>query len=380
MGFLLTMIVCSTSKGQAPVGVAKTSNIKLEEYGWQHHPLWQPSQRKEWHDTPGQLIAVDSRGRVLVGFASRQDNDLATRDHPGLSFHILRFTPDGKVDISLVLPTDDYFTNGIYLGANDQILARANGALSVYDGNGIADQNSGWRFLAACQRDCYIGRSYSGRTLLLRTSVKPFSLENLTYTIFDLSLSPPNVRRACAQMADYGIRITDKFEYQYKVEDRSPRTLRFPLCDPNHPQEASLGWLGIMIPISDDNFLSLEPGSRGSLSRIRLIGSDGRNKFINNLPKSDDPVGYLGGAWLTADERGDRFALMISTFRGGSRFFDISSKLAACRVVVYTSEGRLVASIPVHTNYQGDFDFALSPDGHRLAILESGLLTVAELE
>jgi hypothetical protein len=375
IGFLLlSAIYCPP--GQTQVGGPKISSIKLENFGWQALP---ERQIHEWHSAPGSLVSIDSRGRVLVSFATRDNLSLATRKNPGLAFHILRFGADGNVDMSLTLPTNDYFLNGIYLAANGQILARANGMLYLYQ-EGSENDSTAWRSLASCPEDCRISRSFGRRTLIVRTSAKPFSLENLTYTVFDLSSTPPQIRQTCSQMADYGERITDKFEYQYRVEAHTPHTRRFHFCDRDHAEELPLGWEALVVPIDDENFFSVGAEVKGSEGQVKLLGPDGQTKFLAKLPKHDTPLGYFGGAWATSEKGGDRIAFMVSTFRGGSHFFDIAAKLTACRVVVYANDGQQIASIPVSTKYQSDFDFALSPDGHRLAILESGLLTIADLK
>ncbi|HYL47182.1 MAG TPA: hypothetical protein VEU52_09140, partial [Candidatus Limnocylindrales bacterium] len=81
-----------------------------------------------------------------------------------------------------------------------------------------------------------------------------------------------------------------------------------------------------------------------------------------------------------SDERGDRFAFIVETWRGGSELLDISGKRVARRVVVYTEGGRELDSVAVSPIYHLDFDFSISPDGHRLAILDEGVVTVADLE
>jgi hypothetical protein len=54
--------------------------------------------------------------------------------------------------------------------------------------------------------------------------------------------------------------------------------------------------------------------------------------------------------------------------------------LVARRIVVYDEGGHELASVPVSTAYQRDFDFSLSPDGHRLAILDEGVVTAVEIQ
>src|SRR5215470_265132 len=132
IGFLLLYAIDYPPTEQTQLGEPKKSSIKLENFGWQPLP---ERQIREWHAAQGSLVSIDSHGRVFVSFATRDNLSLATREKPGLTFHILRFTADGEVDNSLTLPTNDYFLNGIYLAANGQILARANGMLYVYRGD-----------------------------------------------------------------------------------------------------------------------------------------------------------------------------------------------------------------------------------------------------
>lgn len=97
---------------------ANLTVVKLGNFGWQPLP-----KTHEWVGTNSRLVSVDHQGRVLVGFTTRESLGLATREHPGLSFHILRFTSEGREDLSLVLPTDNWFNNGLYLGSEDRIYA-----------------------------------------------------------------------------------------------------------------------------------------------------------------------------------------------------------------------------------------------------------------
>jgi len=60
--------------------------------------------------------------------------------------------------------------------------------------------------------------------------------------------------------------------------------------------------------------------------------------------KNDIPQYYVG-FWAISGERGDRFAFTVDTWRGRSRFFDISGKLVARRIVVYDEKGRELASV-----------------------------------
>jgi len=132
-------------------------------------------------------------------------------------------------------------------------------------------------------------------------------------------------------------------------------------------------------PLNDDVFLQLG-SDKDRRGLIRLVGQDGKVRFQHTMSEKNDVPQYYVGYWATSNERGDRFAFTVDTWRGGSRFFDISGKLVARRIVVYDEKGNELASVPVSTAYKLDFDFSLSPDGHRLAILDEGTVTVVDVQ
>ena len=145
------------------------------------------------------------------------------------------------------------------------------------------------------------------------------------------------------------------------------------------PKNYRWGGGGNPFALNDDAFLFLGLNNKGSRGEVKLVGSDGQVKFRRELPEHDTPS-YYAGAWATSDERGDRFAFTVETWRGGSRALDISGKRIARRIVVYTDTGEELASIPVSTTYHRDFDFSMSPDGRRLAILDEGVVAVVDMQ
>jgi hypothetical protein len=136
---------------------------------------------------------------------------------------------------------------------------------------------------------------------------------------------------------------------------------------------------GQISPPSDGALLLL--GTGGMYRRgVDLVSQDGQLRFHHEMPKHDI-VGGLVWPPIRSDERGDRFAITVETWRGGSRALDISGKRVARRVVVYTETGQQLATVPVNTNYHlRNFDFSMSPDGHRLAILDEGVVAVADMQ
>jgi hypothetical protein len=71
---------------------------------------------------------------------------------------------------------------------------------------------------------------------------------------------------------------------------------------------------------------------------------------------------------------------MVNTERGAHPRLDIGGQLVARRVLVLDAIGKELASIPTETPYHRDFNFSMSPDGHCLAILDEGVVTVVELQ
>ena len=282
----------------------KISIFKLDDYGWRPLPK---VQRGEWPGTPSQLVSLDHAGRVLAGFTTREDFGLATREHPKLALHILRFSAEGKVELNLVLPTNNYFTNGFYLGAKDQIIARANDSIQVQPEE--RDLRSGVttrRSLAPCSMNCRIYQSPSHRTLIIRESYdglghsSRWATNDSNYTVIDTS-SEPHVLRTCSQMAFWGEKITDDFAYWPKFEGRDEFTLRFPICDVDHSEELPCKWHGGgFFPFNNDEFLLL--GGEGNKSRgeFKLVRSDGTVKFRHETPKHETPQ-YTVGFWAISD-------------------------------------------------------------------------------
>lgn len=203
---LLVVLVCACSYVYAHPQAAKITKIKLEDYGWQQVP-----DRPQFH-TFRPNLQMDHEGRVLVGFTVRESDALATREHPGRSFHIVRFTPEGKMDLSVALPTDSWYTNAFHLGPNDQILARANHALQLFSEDEGEPRSGSWQPLVRCSEGCLISQSFSRRTLILGVGPPDRGPDRSAYTILDASSSPPRVVGTCAQMAS--MQVTDKFAYR----------------------------------------------------------------------------------------------------------------------------------------------------------------------
>jgi hypothetical protein len=348
--------------------------IKLAAYGWQ------PPRARE---IAGPSIAIDHKDRVLVGFTVRERNGLVTRNQPSLSFHIVRFSPEGKMDLSLSLPTNAAGTTGIYLSDTDQIIARANNNLQLLQSEAGNPQVGVWKILAPCTTQCLVKQSHSRHTLHLDTygADQPGTL---------IRLSQEPVLQSCGKAHQFikspedSIQnnpqsITDEFAYFAGSEGLEPFTYRWPHCDYEHRVELPLRVPGRWMVLNDKLFILNTYSSHTGHTGVEVISSDGRVKFRPNLAKHES----ADSLWepIRASERGDRIAVHITTLRGGSRTLDISSHMTARRIGVYDIDaGKEMTSIPAKAKYHYRFAFDLSPDGHRLAIWEDDAVRVVALD
>jgi hypothetical protein len=360
---LLVVIICAGSYVYAQPQAAKITKIKLEDYGWQQIP-----DRPQFGHTFLPNLQLDHKGRVLVGFTVRESDALATRSHPERSFHIIRFTAEGKVDLSVALPTNSWDKNGLYLGSEDQVLARANDRLQSFLEDRVQGESGSWQLLAPCPETCFISQSFSRRTLILGVRVPVGGRDNFAYTILDASSTPSRIVRTCSQMAS--MQITDKFAYLLHYDRDDDLTVRFPFCEVEHYVDFPMWGRGSGYVVNDETLLKVGP------TGAKLLGPDGQVKFSKEMPKHD----WINTYKVSTDERYDRFAFMVNTEHGAHPSLDIGGQLVARHVLVLDATGKQLASIPTETHYHTDSNFSLSPDGHRLAILDQGVVTVVELQ
>ena len=233
--------------------------------------------------------------------------------------------------------------------------------------------------MVSCPKNCQISQSPTRRTLLVTTFPHDYYDGHSSNTILDASSSPPRVVRICPQT---GGEITDRFAYGTESYGTEYNALRSPLCEPKQKEELPINPQGGSLrPLNDGLFLLLGMGSiRGGdlvapQRGIEVVTSDGQIKFRQEMPKHD-----IVTENVRINESGDRFAVIVDTWRGGSSLLDISGKRVARRVVVYTEKGQQLATVPLNPVEHRDFDFSLSPDGHRLAILDEDTVTVVDLE
>lgn len=357
--------------GQCAIGQTPTESVatlSLKSYGWV------PPDRIPGHAVDGPWIAVDHQNRVLVCFTVQQRFGLVTRSEPSLDFHIVRFSRDGKLDFSQSLATNVAGRTGIYLSNTDQIIARANDRLQFRQ----ADETNaaGWKVLTPCTLRCNVEQSVTRSTLLLYTQEAdpPVTLIRLSFQpiLKQCGRAHQFIKSVADTIQNYPQSITDKFAYHSGDND----TYRWPLCDWEHRIEMPTYLWGRYAALNDDLFaVDAISGKSYGDRELKVVSSEGRVMFQPEMAKHE----FWGR--LRSSEQGNRIAVSIFTRRGGNRKLDISAHVTAGRVAVYDIEARKqLASIPVSPKHRYAFEFELSPDGHRLALLEDDTIRVVDLD
>lgn len=344
---------------------ATTAALDLRSFGWQP----QGQKRTVWPS-----IAVDRDRRVVVSYAIRVRPHLVTRAKPSLDLRIVRFSEDGRLDLSLSLPTHLADNNGIYLSDSGQIIARANDRLQLYQ-----EDLKAWNVLAECGPGCSVWQSVSRSTLVLRNGYHAPLLVMRFSPVLRLekcdSISKSNSTRYYPQA------ITDEFAYYSGSENLQQFTYRWPFCEYEDRVEMPLRPGGNWDVLNDHSFVFYPYDPHNDRRTVKVVSSDGRVVFQSVNGKHE----YARGTWspTRSSERGSRIAVDIVTLRGGNSALDISGHPTARRIAVYDIElQKELASIPVIAKYHNPFEFGfdLSPDGRRLAILEKGTLKVIGLD
>ncbi len=349
----------------------KIAELKLRDYGWQEPESVHPH---ELDTIEKRSLVIDHKGRILVGFPVRERHGLVTREQPALSLHIVGLTPQGKVDLSVALPANGWRNNSIYLNDSDQIIARANDALQMFAGETDASPTrNSWKAIAPCGLRCRIEQSSSRRTLLLENWDADFPA-----TIVDAVQGA--VTNRCAKPPYSPQSITDEYAYfsgQGRGPTYTPFLYRWPFCEHEQGIQIPLEASGFLRALNDESLVIVAHFvNRHRPAEIQILSPDGHVKFRQAIAKHDIFMNRIRNS-----ERGDRFAIDIWTLRGSLQALDISGRRVAHRVAVYSSKtGQMLADISVNPTQRYGFDFALSPDGHRLAVVVDDVLTVTNLE
>jgi hypothetical protein len=361
LALLLLSPVAFYAQQSPAVSNLAARDIPLQTYGWTAPP---PVIRTELRDcATGQLVVIDSSGRVLVGFTTRAQEGLSSRAEPPLLFHILRFGTDNRLDAELDVPTNNWCRNSIYVTASDRLLVRANDAIfvaSLRAGQGASTISK----LMPCDSNCVIRSTPTRQTLIVSedSSNSPATVLTDDTTLRDVPC--PNLPRGPFVLTD---------EYVYRDQDITHAGViagvyRSQLCA--GPLERISGERGLLIGVLKDSSILLHRESM----LLRVTPPDDHAAATAKLPKGE---GF--GIWISPDTLGSRFLILATRF--SRTFLDTSGAGLSQSLLLYDSQSlNVVASIPLERGvFINRSQFTLSPDGHKIALLVHGVLHVANV-
>lgn len=348
--------------------------LDLRSYGWEP-----PEGRQRELSRPS--IVVDHEGRVVLGFAVAARPGLVSRNRPSLDFHIMRFSPDGKMDSSLSLPTHGKGIDSIYLSDTDQVIARANDTLQFLQADSGELERGVWTTL--CAESCRVAQSPTRRTLVLRTKSADRPLTIVRF-------SPQLALQRCGK-ADQSIRsdddriqsyiqyVTDEFVYFHNWEPESGYfTYRWPFCDYEHRVEVPPRVGSRWAVLNDSMFVVYLNSKKAKDDELEVISSDGRVKFRATMRKHES-LGTTSPP-IRSSAEGKQIAVDLITVKGANGPLDLSGHVTARRIAIYDiNTGKELASVPVSSKLAYHFEFDLAPNGHRIAILEDNKVRVIDL-
>ncbi|MBV9183194.1 MAG: hypothetical protein JO356_17970 [Acidobacteria bacterium] len=256
-------------------------------------------------------------------------------------------------------------------------MARVNDELRILEHEDDPLQKEGWSVLASCPRACEIRQSPTRRTISVYNSdaIPPLTIIQAAQPpiIKRCGKVPRQIRSADDSIQNYPQAITDKFAYfSGSFALYGPFSYRWPLCDYEHRVEMEPPLKGGATPLGDELFIA--SGDKD----LEVVTSNSQVKFRQSMSKHESWSRF----WvpLRSSESGDRVAVDMLTTRGGKEVLDISIHVTARRIAVYDIEaGKEVASIPVNAKHNFHYEFDLSPDGHRLAVLEDSTVKIVDL-
>ena len=125
---------------------------------------------------------------------------------------------------------------------------------------------------------------------------------------------------------------------------------------------------GFIQALTDEKYIIVKFGSAS-------IVTNGGGTLVSYLPPKREEYSIHT---VRADSKGRRVALLLIP-RHERRWFNHSETVPYTINVMDTEEMRIISSIPLgvsDTHSEYDLDFALSPDGHELALVSGGVLKI----
>ncbi len=359
--FPLFLAVLSPDSGQ-PI------HVDLAHFGYSAPPVkrssfyWYP----EWK-TPPHLLSFVKEEMLIVGFVTREGASLATREKPAMRLHELVVNTRGDILDQRTFPTTDWYVNGIFAVVGQKVAIRTGTVFKLYspETSIVAE-----REIPDLKTRIFVSPDHKRLVLDYKF---PDPIE-----VLDAETLTPE--RPCP----YPERVFLDSISNNSVSVRFPSPPGYPtlahvevhqICG---PKRFGLEW--------DSNTGPQHPHGSVLLDDEHFVFASGPPwieffdrtvmKWRDSFDRKHDGI-YQH---VAVDKTGDRFAILVQRYVGGSNFFDIDGRLKSSKIVVYrSSDGSRLAEIPVQRIGQYDFEFTLSPEGTTLAILSDGDLIITRI-
>jgi hypothetical protein len=348
-----TLLACSCVYGQV-------WQVDLAKWGYalpSHGGLETSHQKRD--------LDFDQDNHVLAAFVTAVPDKLATRNSSALTLHLLNFTPDGRLVSDTQYPTASRYNNQILSGVNGGVLVRTDDVLELVsaDGKVLARREvpEDSRFYGSPDRTRLgYDQGFPSNSLVLLNTEDLSVVGECDYRPGVSSISVHNI-----------LTLLSGSGYQFEARDCSGAK--------SFVYSARLTGRhgGLMPPVNgtllNDTAAVLSADSSPIIEVIDRGVPVWTEILDEHHERSSRPA--------MADKHGNRFALLVNTFVGGSKFFDISSRLKSQRVVVYdTKSGKRLIEVLVPRLPKYLLEFAISQDGTMLAIKCDGDLKVISID
>lgn len=362
---LTTFILTITALGCLSSAQTMQFSIKLDKYGWQPDQLKITNGEREIGET--RRVAFDSTGKLYVGFAIGGDNRLLKPGEANNTFRVLTIdSASGAVKRKLDFATQSKEWVGLNVSASDDLVVTANNKVQLVGEDGSPKATFDIP-MPKGNHLLFVRQSASGKTLLitLLDLNAYYFLREDTLSLITHCYVPPERNR------DEPGTFSDNIQLRFvgtQVPGSPYEMVKAPLCG----EGQDLWSLGTSIVhphlLNDSTVLELKTATSDADKPVfEVLKINGELVWKRELPKHFAAPTLLP---ICTTRDWHRFAVTVMELRGGSRTFDISPRAVSMGVWIYDARtGKQIGSIKYPT--LGRYEFALSPDGSKLAILSN---------
>ncbi len=307
-----------------------------------------------------QELVVDAQGQVFVGFGMRGSQPNAPK-----ALRVVTFEGQhGAVARQIDLPTPMLDRTAVFLSGNDGLLVVAGDRVQRINGDGAVGNSIPIPPQPAINPGLWVKQSPTGQTLLLTTDDKAFTFVNAESlaTVAECHKDNDEIETLNDKMA---LSMAENAHHDFELHSG-------PLC-------GSMPMLWSLSGSRSSNVHLLEDGSVLEVGSqlVRRLTLDDKPLWSWKAPHDLIPEDVDG---LPISRDGSRVAVQLTAFRvlrfpGCIECTGPEFESWGVGIVVFNAAtGHQVAVIPVDDASLNRLAFALSPDGHKLAVLNGSLL------